>query len=86
MTNRSRPRTSALNRIGGQNRTSIFKRLNMLTPPSSVFERLSKPKKQSNTASSPLFRSALERLEDNVKFSRNGEEEKLDRLAEKDDI
>ncbi|KAM1789816.1 hypothetical protein ACFX12_033938 [Malus domestica] len=88
--NHSRPRTSELNRIGGQNRTSVFKRLNMPTSQSSVFERLSKPKKQSNTASSPPRRSALERLEDNMKFSRNREttskEEKLDRLAEKDDI
>ena len=88
--NRLRPRTSALNRIGGQNRTSVFKRLNMPTSQSSIFERLSKPKKQSNTASSPPRRSALERLEDNKKFSRNREtmskEEKLDRLAEKGDI
>ncbi|KAM1546464.1 hypothetical protein FF1_046742 [Malus domestica] len=29
--NRSRPRPSALNRIGGQNQTSVFKRLNRLT-------------------------------------------------------
>ncbi|KAM1100240.1 hypothetical protein ACFX1X_006833 [Malus domestica] len=43
--NRSRPRTSALNLIGGQNRTSVFKKLNMPISQSSVFERLSKPKK-----------------------------------------
>ncbi|KAM3008472.1 hypothetical protein FF2_032610 [Malus domestica] len=56
----------------------------------SIFERLSKPKKQSNTASSLLRQSALERLEDNKKFSKNREttskEEKLDMLAEKGDI
>ncbi|KAM1059209.1 hypothetical protein ACFX2B_023762 [Malus domestica] len=63
--NRSRPRMSALNRIGGQNRTSVFKRLNMPASQSSVFEKLSKPKKQSNTTSSLPRQSALERLEDN---------------------
>ncbi|KAM1600954.1 hypothetical protein ACFXTN_023332 [Malus domestica] len=88
--NRSRPKTSALNHIGGQNRTSVFKRLNMPASQSSIFERLSKPKKQSNTASSLPRQSALERLEDNKKFSRNREtsskEEKLDMLAEKGDI
>ncbi|KAM1408205.1 hypothetical protein ACFX2I_008762 [Malus domestica] len=88
--NRSRPRTSALDHIGGQNRTSVFKRLNRPTSRSSIFERLSKPKKQSNMASSPPRQSALERLEDNMKFSGNREttskEEKLDRLAEKCDI
>ncbi|XP_050125816.1 uncharacterized protein LOC126603114 [Malus sylvestris] len=51
--NRLRPRTSALDHIGGQNRTSVFKRLNRPTSRSSIFERLSKPNKQSNTASSP---------------------------------
>ncbi|KAM1721194.1 hypothetical protein ACFX12_022761 [Malus domestica] len=90
MTNRSRPKTSALNRIGGQNQTSVFKMFNMPTSQSSVFERLSKPKKQSNTASSPPYRSTLEKLEDNKKFSRNREttskEEKLDMLAKKGDI
>ncbi|KAM2475424.1 hypothetical protein PS1_008023 [Malus domestica] len=35
--NRSRSRMSALNRIGGQNRTSVFKRLNMPASQSSVF-------------------------------------------------
>ncbi|KAM2298622.1 hypothetical protein ACFXTI_000575 [Malus domestica] len=88
--NRSRPRTSALDHIGGQNRTSVFKRLNRPTSQSSVFERLSKPKKQSNKVSSPPRQSALGRLEDNMKFSGNREttskEEKLDRLAEKGDI
>ncbi|KAM2634119.1 hypothetical protein EV1_024635 [Malus domestica] len=87
---RSRPRTSALDHIGGQNRTSVFKRLNRPTSRSSIFERLSKPNKQSNMASSPPRQSALERLEDNIKFSGNREttskEEKLDRLAEKGDI
>ncbi|XP_050160362.1 uncharacterized protein LOC126633865 [Malus sylvestris] len=62
-------------------------RLNMPTSQDSAFERLSKPKKQSNTISSPPRRSVLGRLEENRKFSRNKEttskEEKLDRLAEK---
>ncbi|KAM1220085.1 hypothetical protein ACFX13_047930 [Malus domestica] len=87
---RSRPRTSALDHIGGQNRTSVFKRLNRPTSRSSIFERLSKSNKQSNTASSPPRQLALERLEDNMKFSGNREttskEEKLDRLVEKGDI
>ncbi|KAM1072805.1 hypothetical protein FF1_018023 [Malus domestica] len=87
---RSRPRTSPLDHIGGQNRTSVFKRLNRPTSRSSIFERLSKPNKQSTTASSPPRQSALERLEDNMKFSGNREttskEEKLDRLAGKGDI
>ncbi|KAM1024583.1 hypothetical protein ACFX2C_037845 [Malus domestica] len=38
--NRSRPRTSALDRIGGQNRTFVFKKLNRPTSQSSVFERM----------------------------------------------
>ncbi|KAM1528731.1 hypothetical protein ACFX1Z_018035 [Malus domestica] len=87
---RSRPRTSPLDHIGGQNRTSVFKRLNRPTSRSSIFERLSKPNKQSTTASSPPRQSALERLEDNMKFSGNREttskKEKLDRLAGKGDI
>ncbi|KAM1815098.1 hypothetical protein ACFX11_028685 [Malus domestica] len=87
---RSRPRTSALDHIGGQNRTSVFKRLNRPTSRSSIFERLSKPNKQSTTASSPPRQSALERLEDNMKFSGNREttskEEKLDMLAGKGNI
>ncbi|KAM1878340.1 hypothetical protein ACFX14_040338 [Malus domestica] len=88
--NRSRPRTSALDHIGGQNQTFVFKRLNRPSSRSSIFERLSKPNKQSNTASSPPRQSALERLEDNMKFSGNREttlkEEKLDMLVEKGDI
>ncbi|KAM2498602.1 hypothetical protein PS1_040844 [Malus domestica] len=88
--NHLKPRTSAFDHIGGQNRTSVVKRLNRPTSQSSVFERLSKPKKQSNKASSPPHQSALERLKDNRKFSGNrkitSKEEKLDRLAEKGDI
>ncbi|KAM1037377.1 hypothetical protein ACFX2C_032188 [Malus domestica] len=88
--NRSRPRTSTLDHIGSQNRTSVFKRLNRPTSRSSIVEGLSKPRKQSNTASSSPRQSALERLEDNMKFSGNREttskEEKLDRLTEKGDI
>ncbi|KAM1017905.1 hypothetical protein ACFX2A_048411 [Malus domestica] len=88
--NRSRSRMSALNSIGGQNRTSVFKRLNMPASQSSVFERLSKPKRQSNMTSSLPRQSALERLEDNKKFSRNrktmSKEGKLDMIAEKCDI
>ncbi|KAM1777310.1 hypothetical protein ACFX11_043993 [Malus domestica] len=88
--NCSRPRTSTFNRIGGQNRTSIFKRLNMPTSRSSIFKTLSKPKKQNNMTSSPPCQSALERLEDNKKLSRNREttskEEKVDGLADKGDI
>ncbi|KAM2695530.1 hypothetical protein EV1_040015 [Malus domestica] len=88
--NHLRPRTSAFDHIGGQNRTSVVKRLNRPTSQSYVFERLSKPKKQSNKASAPPHQSALERLKDNRKFSGNrkitSKEEKLDRLAEKGDI
>ncbi|KAM0971130.1 hypothetical protein ACFX2A_019408 [Malus domestica] len=66
-------------------RTSVFDRMNRSRP-----RMLSKPKKQSNTVSSPPRRSVLGRLEDNRKFSKNREttskEEKLDRLAEKGDI
>ncbi|KAM2876460.1 hypothetical protein COP2_019453 [Malus domestica] len=51
--NCSKPRISALDRIGRQDLTSVFKRLSTPTPQSSVFKRLSKPKKQSITASSP---------------------------------
>ncbi|KAM2667746.1 hypothetical protein EV2_019398 [Malus domestica] len=62
----------------------------MPTSQNSVLERLSKPKKQSNTVSSPPHPLALERIEDNKKLSRNREtmskEEKLDGLAEKGDI
>ena len=70
---RSRPGISALNRIGGQDRTSVFKRLNTPTPQSSVFGRLSKPKRQSNKKSSR-------------KRETTPEEEKLDMLAEKGDV
>ena len=80
--NRSKPRISTLDRIGDQDQTSIFKRLNTPTPHNSIFERLSKPKKQSNTA--------LERLEETKKPSRKRKttpkEEKLDDLAEDDDV
>ncbi|KAM2028576.1 hypothetical protein ACFX16_040185 [Malus domestica] len=62
----------------------------MPTPQSSVFERLSKPKKQSNMASSPSQWLALERLEETKKPSRKRKtmpkDEKLDGLAEKDDV
>ncbi|KAM1151825.1 hypothetical protein ACFX19_035103 [Malus domestica] len=51
--NCSKPKISALYRIGAQDQTSVFKRLNMPTPQSFVFESLSKPKKQNNTASFP---------------------------------
>ncbi|KAM2307782.1 hypothetical protein TB1_029208 [Malus domestica] len=88
--NRSRPRILALDCIAGQDQTSIFKKLNTPTSQSSVFERLSKPKKRINTASFPSRWSALERLEDNKKPSRKREmtpnEEKLDGLARKDDV
>ena len=86
----SKLRISAFDRIGSQDRTSVFKRLSTPTPQSSVFERLSKPKKQSGTASSPPRRSALDKLEESKKPSRKRkttpEEEKLDRLAEKCDV
>ncbi|KAM1769056.1 hypothetical protein ACFX12_046942 [Malus domestica] len=66
-------------------RTPVFDRKNGSRP-----RTLLKPKKQSNTASSPPRQSDLERLEDNKKFSGNREttskEEKLNRLAEKGDI
>ena len=86
----SSSRISVLNRIGNQDRTSVFKRLNAPTSQSSVFERLLKPKKQSNTAISPLRRSASERFEDNEKpFGKRKttpKEEKFDGLAEKGDV
>ena len=88
--NHSRPRNSALNRIGGQSRTSVFRRLSTPTAQSSVFERLSKPKGESDTIGSPPRRSAMERLEDSKKSSRRRKtmpnEEKLGSLAEKDDV
>ncbi|KAM2947691.1 hypothetical protein FF1_034799 [Malus domestica] len=55
-----------------------------------VFERLLKPKKQSNTASSPPRWSALERLEETKQPSRKREtmpkEERLNDLVTKEDI
>ncbi|KAM1212301.1 hypothetical protein ACFX2G_003942 [Malus domestica] len=88
--NRSRPRVSATKLIGGQNRTSVFKRLNTSASRSSVFKRLSKPKKQSNTTSFPPRQSVMERLEKAKKPSRRRkttpEVEKIHRLAEKDDV
>ncbi|KAM2657598.1 hypothetical protein EV1_012940 [Malus domestica] len=62
----------------------------MPTPQRSVFERLSKPKKQSGTARSLPQQSALDRLEETKKPSRNRKTtpkgEKLDSLAGKDDV
>ncbi|KAM1705798.1 hypothetical protein ACFX2K_028029 [Malus domestica] len=88
--NRSKPRRSALDRIGAQDRTSVFKGLNTPTPQSPVFERLSKPNKQSRKASFPSRRSTLEKLEETKKPSRKRKttpkEEKFDGLAGKDDI
>ncbi|KAM1211512.1 hypothetical protein EV2_003349 [Malus domestica] len=90
MLNRSKPRISALNQTGGQERTFVFKQLNTPTPQSSVFERLLKPKKQNNMASSHSQRSTLERLVETKKTSRKSKtrpnEEKLDSLARKDDV
>ncbi|KAM0956311.1 hypothetical protein ACFX2A_025103 [Malus domestica] len=86
----SKPRISALDRISGRDRTSVFKRLKTPTPQRSVFERLSKPKKQSGKARSPPQQSAADRLEETNKFSRNRKTtpkgEKLDSLAGKDDV
>ncbi|KAM1949995.1 hypothetical protein ACFX15_009979 [Malus domestica] len=88
--NYSKPRIAALDRISGRDQTSVFKRLETPIPQRSVFERLSKPKKQNGTARSPLQRSALDRLEETKKFSRNRKTtpkgEKLDSLAGKDDV
>ncbi|KAM1132693.1 hypothetical protein ACFX19_047758 [Malus domestica] len=90
MLNHSKPRISALDRISGRNRTSVFKRLKMPTPQRSVFKRLSKPKKQSGTARSSPQQSAADRLEETKKSSRNRKTtlkgEKLDSLARKDDV
>ncbi|KAM1291749.1 hypothetical protein ACFX13_019139 [Malus domestica] len=87
---RSRPRFSATKLIGDQNRTSVFKRLNTSASRSSVFKRLLKPKKQSNTTSFPPRQSVMKRLEEAKKPSRRRktapEVEKIDRLAEKDDV
>ncbi|KAM1977124.1 hypothetical protein TB1_013068 [Malus domestica] len=86
----SKPRISALDRISGRDRTSVFKRLKTPTPQRSVFERLSKPKKQSGKARSPPQQSAADRLEETNKSSRNRKTtpkgEKLDSLAGKDDV
>ncbi|KAM1343604.1 hypothetical protein ACFX2F_007784 [Malus domestica] len=88
--NRSRTRVSAPKLIGGQNRTSVFKRLNTSVSRSSVFKRLSKPKKQSNTTSFPPRQSVMERLGETKEPSKRRkttpEVEKIDRLAEKDDV
>ena len=84
--NRSRPKISALNRIGGQDRTSVFKRLNVPTSQSSIFERLSKPQRQSNTTGFPTRWSALERLEDNKKPSRKRETTLKGRKAQRASI
>ena len=62
----------------------------MPTSQSSIFERLSEPKKQSNAPSFPPKRSVLKRLEKTEKPSRRKEttpkKQKPDSLAEKDDI
>ncbi|KAM1493171.1 hypothetical protein PS1_025350 [Malus domestica] len=88
--NHSQPRILALDHISDQDRTSVFKRLNTPTPQISVFERLSKPKKQSNMASSHLRQSTLGKLEETKKPSRKRKtmpnKEKLDSLAEKDNV
>ncbi|KAM1027360.1 hypothetical protein ACFX2A_041136 [Malus domestica] len=88
--NHPRPKVPAPKLIGGQNRTSVFKRLNTSASRSSVFKRLSKPKKQSNTTSFPPRQSVMERLEEAKEPSRRRkttpEVEKIDRLAEKDDV
>ncbi|KAM1773936.1 hypothetical protein ACFX12_043370 [Malus domestica] len=88
--NHSRTRVSAPKLIGGQNRTSVFKRLNTSVSRSSVFKRLSKPKKQSNTTSFPPRQSVMERLGEAKEPSKmrktTSEVEKIDRLAEKDDV
>ncbi|KAM2661038.1 hypothetical protein EV2_023392 [Malus domestica] len=88
--NRSRTRVSAPKLIGGQNRTSVFKRLNKSVSRSSVFKRLSKPKKQSDTTSFPPRQSVMERLGEAKEPSKmrktTPEVEKIDRLAEKDDV
>ncbi|KAM1762297.1 hypothetical protein TB1_004858 [Malus domestica] len=88
--NCSRTRVSAPKLIGGQNRTSVFKRLNTSVSRSSVFKRLSKPKKQSNTTSFPPRQSVMERLgeakEPSKRRKTTPEVEKIDRLAEKDDV
>ncbi|KAM1063750.1 hypothetical protein ACFX2A_028479 [Malus domestica] len=88
--NRSKPKISALDRIGSQDQTSVFKQLNTLTSQSSVFKRLSKPKKQSVSTSSPPRQSALERIKETKKPFRKRKttpkEERVDDLAEKDNV
>ncbi|KAM1073124.1 hypothetical protein ACFX2B_018035 [Malus domestica] len=88
--NHSKPRISALDRISGRDRTSIFKRLETPTPQRFVFERLSKPKKQSGIARSHSQRSSLDRLEETKKPFRNRKTtpkgEKFDNLAGKDNV
>ncbi|KAM2690737.1 hypothetical protein EV1_043866 [Malus domestica] len=88
--NCSKPRVSAPKLIGGQNKTSVFKRLNTLVSRGSVFKRLSKPKKQSNTTSFPPRQSVMERLgeakEPSKRRKTTPEVEEIDRLAEKDGV
>ncbi|KAM1952096.1 hypothetical protein ACFX15_006629 [Malus domestica] len=88
--NRSRTRVSAPKLIGGQNKTSVFKRLNTSVSRSSVFKRLSKPKKQSNTTRFPPRQSVMERLgeakEPSKRRKTTPEVENIDRLAEKDNV
>ncbi|KAM2111777.1 hypothetical protein ACFX1R_014356 [Malus domestica] len=85
-----KPRISALDRIGGRDQTFVFKRLETPTSQRSVFERLSKPKKQNGTTRSPLQQSTLDKLEETKKPSRNRKTtpkgEKLDNIAGKDDV
>ncbi|KAM2219643.1 hypothetical protein ACFX1S_018937 [Malus domestica] len=88
--NHSKPRISTLDHISGQDQTSVFKGLKTPRSQRSVFEKLSKPKKQSGTARSPPQRLTLDKLEETKKPSRKRKttqkEEKLDRLAGKDDV
>ncbi|KAM1693092.1 hypothetical protein COP1_032428 [Malus domestica] len=88
--NCSKPRVSAPKLIGGQNKTSVFERLNTSVSRGSVFKRLSKPKKQSNTTSSPPRQSVMERLgeakEPSKRRKTTPKVEEIDRLAEKDDV
>ncbi|KAM2067327.1 hypothetical protein ACFX1T_043672 [Malus domestica] len=88
--NCSKPRVSAPKLIGGQNKTSVFKRLNTSVSRGSVFKRLSKPKKQSNTTSFPPRQSVMERLgeakEHSKRRKKTPEVERIDRLTENDDI
>ncbi|KAM1911894.1 hypothetical protein ACFX14_000013 [Malus domestica] len=81
--NRSKPRILSLDRIGGQDRTSVFKRLNTPTPQSSIFERLSKPK---NETPSNLVEKLEETKNPYRKRKITPKQEKLEGLAEKDDV